>query len=310
MHISTSPYYPLLAGLEMNALLHEKHGKKLWEKAARNSIFLKREIFKQCRIFKPFLPATVHGRPWESYEAETILKDPAFYALESASRNGFSKIPEDFYMLDPCKVLVTTCPIEKGKPSLPAPLVSAYLEARGITAEKSDFYTLLFLSQPGDTEEKASHLVKQLCELEDAYFSNRPLSTLLPGASSEGLRDFIERYRQFLEENHAHALQQVLFSEDHFPKSPLNGRKAREAFIKGNRKCIPLSEAEGKIALELVLPYPPGIAVLVPGEVWTKEILSYFLFLEAYGKTFPEYKPEILGVHKRDSVPYVWVYSD
>ena len=33
MNISTSPYYPLFAGLEMNALIHRKYGKELWEEA-------------------------------------------------------------------------------------------------------------------------------------------------------------------------------------------------------------------------------------------------------------------------------------
>ena len=307
MHISTSPYYPLLAGLEMNALLHETHGPALWEKAARASITLKKEILSRCRLFRPFLSPTVRGRPWESYDTDTILKDAAFWDLESATWNGFAHMPQGLYLADPCKVLLTTRGIDEASPSLPAPFVSAYLEAHGVTAEKSDFYTLLFLSEPGDSEEKGTRLVDLLSALEKAYFENRPLRDLLPGASSEGLADFSARYAHFLAEHHAHELQQALFSQDHFPPSPMTAKEAWQHFIKGNRKCIPLSEAEGEIALELVLPYPPGIAVLVPGEVWTKEILSYFLFLSDYGKTFPDYKPEILGVHEKDGAPWVWV---
>ncbi len=309
MHISTSPYYPLLAGLEMNGLIHEKYGAALWEKAARASMALKKEILSRCHLFRPFLPPTIRGRAWESYDADTILKDTAFWELESAPWNGFTHMPKGLYLADPCKVLLTTRSIDKEMPSIPAPLVSAYLEAHGVTAEKSDFYTLLFLSEPGDSEEKGTHLVDLLCDLEKAYFANRPLSALLPGGSAEGLADFSARYADFLSAHHAHELQQALFSEDHFPASPMTAREAHQHFIKGNRKCIPLSEAEGEIALELVLPYPPGIAVLVPGEVWTKEILSYFLFLSDYGRLFPEFKPEILGVHERDGTPYVWVVS-
>ncbi len=307
MHISTSPYYPLLAGLEMNALLHETQGPALWEKAARTSIALKKEILTRCRLFRPFLPPTVRGRPWESYDTDTILKDPAFWELESAPWNGFAYMRKGLYLADPCKVLLTTRGVDEASPSIPAPFVSAYLEAHGVTAEKSDFYTLLFLSEPGDSEEKGTRLVDHLAKLEKAYFENRPLCELLPSASSEGLRDFSARYAHFLAEHHAHELQQTLFSQDHFPPSPMAAREAWQYFIKGNRKCIPLAEAEGAIALELVLPYPPGIAVLVPGEVWTKEILSYFLFLSDYGKTFPDYTPEILGVHEKDGVPWVWV---
>lgn len=47
----------------------------------------------------------------------------------------------------------------------------------------------------------------------------------------------------------------------------------------------------------MILPYPPGITVLEPGEVWTDEALSYFLFLQKYKSAFPDFSPEILGVH-------------
>jgi lysine decarboxylase len=32
--------------------------------------------------------------------------------------------------------------------------------------------------------------------------------------------------------------------------------------------------AEGRISADLIAPYPPGVAVVAPGEVLTKEILS------------------------------------
>ena len=59
----------------------------------------------------------------------------------------------------------------------------------------------------------------------------------------------------------------------------------------------------------MILPYPPGITVLEPGEVWTDEVLSYFLFLEKYSSTFPDFSPEILGVHGNGEEAYVWVWD-
>jgi len=38
---------------------------------------------------------------------------------------------------------------------------------------------------------------------------------------------------------------------------------------------VPVSEAEGRIATTLVVPYPPGIPVLCPGEVVSKEAIHY-----------------------------------
>jgi len=48
----------------------------------------------------------------------------------------------------------------------------------------------------------------------------------------------------------------------------------REAFFSPSR-AIPLAQAGGKISTELVIPYPPGIPVLAPGEVITDEKVAY-----------------------------------
>jgi arginine/lysine/ornithine decarboxylase len=48
----------------------------------------------------------------------------------------------------------------------------------------------------------------------------------------------------------------------------------REAFFSPSR-ALPLDETSGEISTELVIPYPPGIPVLAPGEVITAEKVAY-----------------------------------
>ena len=298
MHISTSPYYPLLAGLEMNAYLHQKKGKELWQEAAITATELKKSILKHCRFLRPFTA------PWDAHPTEEILSDPAFFAISPKDTwHGFSHIAENLYLTDPCKVLLVTDP-------LPAPLLSHFLESRHVTVEKSDFHTLLFLIEPGDTKEKQEHLLSLLQECEAAYEANTPMSVFAPHLTcrkGEGLKDFSLRYQDFLCREEAARLTQALFDEDHFPKAMLAGKKAHQAFLKGARERVPLPKAKGRISLEMILPYPPGITVLEPGEVWTDEVLSYFLFLQKYKSAFPDFSPEILGVHGKEAETYVWV---
>ena len=90
----------------------------------------------------------------------------------------------------------------------------------------------------------------------------------------------------------------------------LTGKKAHQAFLKGARERVPLPKAKGRVSLEMILPYPPGITVLEPGEVWTDEVLSYFLFLQKYKSAFPDFSPEILGVHGSGNDAYVWVLKE
>lgn len=306
MHISTSPYYPLLAGLEMNAYLHQKKGKELWQKAAITATELKKSILKRCRFLRPFTAPMVRAASWEAHPTEDILSDPAFFAISPKDTwHGFSHIAENLYLTDPCKVLLTTGP-------LPAPLLSHWLESRRVTVEKSDFHTLLFLIEPSDRQEKCERLLSLFEECETAYEANAQMSSFAPDVTclpGEGLKDYSLRYMDFLKKEQAYRLSQALFSEDHFPKAALTGRNAHQAFLRGERERVPLPKAKGRVSLEMILPYPPGITVLEPGEVWTDEVLSYFLFLQKYSSTFPDFSPEILGVHGKGEEAYVWVWD-
>lgn len=307
MHISTSPYYPLLAGLEMNAYLHQKKGRELWQKAAITATELKKSILKRCRLLRPFTAPMVRAASWEAHPTEEILSNPAFFAISPKdSWHGFSHIAENLYLTDPCKVLLTTGP-------LPAPLLSHWLERRHVTVEKSDFHTLLFLIEPSDRQEKCERLLSLFEECETAYEANAPMSSFAPDVTclpGEGLKDYSLRYMDFLEKEQASRLSQTLFAEDHFPKAALTGRSAHQAFLKGARERVPLPKAKGRVSLEMILPYPPGITVLEPGEVWTDEVVSYFLFLQKYKSAFPDFSPEILGVHGNGNDAYVWVLKE
>lgn len=307
MHISTSPYYPLLAGLEMNAYLHQKKGRELWQKAAITATELKKSILKHCRLLRPFTAPMVRAASWEAHPTEEILSDPAFFAISPKdSWHGFSHIAENLYLTDPCKVLLTTGP-------LPAPLLSHWLERRHVTVEKSDFHTLLFLIEPSDRQEKCERLLSLFEECETAYEANAPMSSFAPDVTclpGEGLKDYSLRCMDFLEKEQASRLSQTLFAEDHFPKAALTGRSAHQAFLKRARERVPLPKAKGRVSLEMILPYPPGITVLEPGEVWTDEVVSYFLFLQKYKSAFPDFSPEILGVHGNGNDAYVWVLKE
>jgi arginine/lysine/ornithine decarboxylase len=56
----------------------------------------------------------------------------------------------------------------------------------------------------------------------------------------------------------------------------------RDAFY-SRQRAIPLDQAAGEISAELVIPYPPGIPVLAPGDVITVEKLEYLKFGAASG---------------------------
>ena len=64
--------------------------------------------------------------------------------------------------------------------------------------------------------------------------------------------------------------------------SPKVAVPPRKAFY-SEKVSIPLKETEGKICTEFVMCYPPGIPILAPGELITKEIIEYIEYAKSKG---------------------------
>ncbi len=62
------------------------------------------------------------------------------------------------------------------------------------------------------------------------------------------------------------------------PGIPQGALSPREAVYRQG-EYVPLKKSIGRVAKEFVIPYPPGIPVLVPGEVVTEEIYFYLRYL-------------------------------
>ncbi|ESW03907.1 hypothetical protein PHAVU_011G051100 [Phaseolus vulgaris] len=56
----------------------------------------------------------------------------------------------------------------------------------------------------------------------------------------------------------------------------------RDAFFASKRK-VGIRESIGEVAGELISPYPPGIPVLIPGEVITEKVVDYLLHVRSKG---------------------------
>jgi arginine/lysine/ornithine decarboxylase len=63
------------------------------------------------------------------------------------------------------------------------------------------------------------------------------------------------------------------------PAIPPRSLSPREAFFRPRSK-VPLHRALGRIAAEIIAPYPPGSPVIIPGEIFTEEVLEYLELLK------------------------------
>ncbi len=78
----------------------------------------------------------------------------------------------------------------------------------------------------------------------------------------------------------------------------------RDAFF-GPAENVPVSEAAGRVAAEMITPYPPGIPAVLPGERLTEPVLRYLVTGLEAGMNLPDAadsRLETIRVAARDSV--------
>ncbi len=64
--------------------------------------------------------------------------------------------------------------------------------------------------------------------------------------------------------------------------APIVATTPQKAFY-SEKELVPIRETAGRICGEFVMCYPPGIPILAPGEMITKEIIDYTLYAKEKG---------------------------
>lgn len=115
-------------------------------------------------------------------------------------------------------------------------------EHYNIEVELSDMYNILCLVTPGDNEETVSVLLKALRELAGTYYNVNTANELIVK----------------------------------IPEIPHLSLIPRDAFY-GDTEVIPFKESAGRIIAEFIYVYPPGIPILLPGEVISQDNIDYIV---------------------------------
>jgi ornithine decarboxylase len=309
---STSPFYPLFASLDVNARIHSgRSGLRLWDDCVKFGINARKLILEACTLVRPFVPDTIDGRRWQDHPTDAIASDIRFFEFHPKDRwHAFPGYADKQYFIDPCKLLFTTPGIDPVDGSytdfgIHAGILANFLRQNGIVPEKCDLNSILFLLTPAEDWAKMNHLAAQIARFERFIHDDAPMSRVLPAIYAlyeERYRDYT--IRKLCQEMHdlyrCHTVQQLqkdMFRKEHFPRKAMNPQAAQIEYIRGNVELVPLADADGRIAAEGALPYPPGVLCLVPGEIWGSAVLKYFLALEEGINRLPGFTPELQGVY-------------
>ena len=312
LHASTSPCYPIFASLDVNAKMHEgKAGIRMWVDTVKNAIEARKAVLRNCKYVRPLLPKEVYGKKWEDGDTEKMANDLEYWKLTPGAKwHGFKGYGKDQYFVDPMKLQFLTAGInietgEYEENGVPANVIANYLRENGIIPEKTDLNAVLFVLTPAETKSKMDDLIAKLVRFEQLYEADAPMEELLPNiyaANKDVYKGFTikmlcQKMHNFYKDRKVNVLQERLFHADYLPEWAMTAQQANFEFVANHGELIPLDQAQGRIALEGALPYPPGILTIHPGERWSETCVNYFLALQEGINLLPGFTPEIQGVY-------------
>ena len=77
-----------------------------------------------------------------------------------------------------------------------------------------------------------------------------------------------------------------------------------EAFshiVRRKTERVAIDDLEGRVTTCLVTPYPPGIPLLIPGEVFNGKIVDYLRFNREFAKECPGFETDIHGLVREEN---------
>ena len=168
---------------------------------------------------------------------------------------------------------------------------------------------MLFLLTPGVESSKAGTLLSWLVTFKRLHDENAPLAEVLPDfvrrrpARYGGVRlaDLCAQMHGFYREHKVSQLQRQQFRAEHFPAMVMPPHQAVRQLVRNNVDYLPIDQIAGRIAVTLMLVYPPGIATIVPGERLDERaqpMIDYLLMFERAANLFPGFETELQGVYR------------
>jgi arginine/lysine/ornithine decarboxylase len=334
MHASTSPLYTIIVSNDVTAAMMDgPGGVTLTSESIEEAVAFRQTMGRVRRQFADrqdwFFntwnpdevtdPATGRTARFEEAPAALLATTPDCWVLHPGETwHGFGQIEDGFCMLDPIKVSVITPGVaaEGGLEAhgIPATLVTAYLHRRGVEVEKTTDFTILFLFSIGITKGKWGTLLNVLLEFKRDYDRNAPLSEALPDLVKDhpqvygglGLRDLADQmFAQLKESRQTHWLAQAFST---LPVPVMTPNAAYQQLVRGRLEHVALEDLADRVLATSVVPYPPGIPMLMPGEATGAAdgpYLSYLRALWAWDRRFPGFGHDTHGVENRGGTYYV-----
>ena len=320
MHATTSPLYSIVASNDITAaMMKGESGNSLTSEVIQEAVDFRQAVARLWRehsfnndwFFKPWNPEYVtdpeSGKRYSFEDApvELLNTEQDCWRLHPYDTwHGFELAEENWCMLDPIKVSILAPGMgvdgELLDSGVPAALVTQYLTRFGIVPTRTTDFQIMFLFSMGITRGKWGTLLNTLIRFKQHYDNNDSVKHVLPELYATapqkyeklGLRDLGNTMFEFLVANRPDLSLNKAYSI--LPKIEMKPRDAYAHIVKNQVEFVPSSKLYNRIAATSVLPYPPGIPVIMSGERFGKKgtcpAIEYLKQLELWDRKFPGFE--------------------
>lgn len=310
MHTSTSPFYPIVASTETAAaMMRGNVGRRLIDESIDRAIRFRKEI-KRLRE---------ESDSWffDVWQPENIGTKECWELKPEDKWHGFRNIDQEHMYLDPIKVTLLTPGLNgdgtMAERGIPASIVSKYLDDRGVIVEKTGPYNLLFLFSFGIDNTKAMGLLRELCNFRRDYDRNLEIKEAIPSLYKKDpsfydgmrLQELAQGIHKLIVE---HDLPNMMFHAfETLPKMVMTPFEAFQRELNGEVEEVRIQDMQDKVNANMILPYPPGAPLVMPGEMLTADnraVLDFMLMLCEIGEHFPGFETDIHGAYRQPDGSY------
>jgi arginine/lysine/ornithine decarboxylase len=322
MHTSTSPQYSIIASCDVAAAMMEPPGgTALVEESILEALDFRRAMRKVDDEY---------GKDWwfKVWGPDQLVEDGIGRAEDwiikaegrTAKWHGFGKLADGFNMLDPIKATIVTPGLDLNgrfdQQGIPASIVTKFLSEHGVIVEKTGLYSFFIMFTIGITKGRWNSLLTALQQFKDDYDRNQHLWRVLPEFCQKhrtyermGLKDLCQHVHSLYAKHDVARLTTEMYLSDLTPAMKPSDAYAQIAHR--NTERVPIDALEGRITTSLVTPYPPGIPLLIPGEVFNRKIIDYLKFSREFNTQCPGFESDIHGlVEEKDALGVTHYFAD
>ncbi|MFZ2542184.1 MAG: arginine/lysine/ornithine decarboxylase [Gallionella sp.] len=304
MHTSTSPQYAIIASCDVAAAMMEPPGgTALVEESIAEALDFRRAMRKVDEEF---------GNDWwfkvwgPDILAEEGIGSREDWVLKPSDKwHGFGNLAEGFNMLDPIKATIITPGLDVdgdfADGGIPASVVTKYLSEHGVIVEKCGLYSFFIMFTIGITKGRWNTLLTALQQFKDDYDRNQPIWRILPEFAAAytkyeriGLHDLCQQIHDEYKTHNVARMTTEMYLSDMQPAMKPSKAFAKMAHDEIDR--VGIDQLEGRVTAVLLTPYPPGIPLLIPGEIFNKTIVDYLKFASDFNQKLPGFETDIHGL--------------